>query len=118
MKKLKTRTRAILITFAIVSAAMLVLCVIGVWIEQRHAEFGRTAFAIGMDRAKLECQKEGLHANVCDSLKGTSTYIEDFTGTSMWVIYADSAEGRQFGASITVEYEDGGLQVTDYGRNS
>jgi hypothetical protein len=74
------------------------------------------ALAIGLERAKQECQAEGLLDSVCGNLT-TSIADTECEGRQCWIVYANTADRKEFFASVTVSKDNDTLSVTDYTRN-
>jgi hypothetical protein len=86
----------------------------------RHAKQAKVdeqrALAIGLERAKQECQAEGLLDNVCGNIT-TSIAATACEGKQCWIIYANTTNRKEFFASVTVSKDNDALSVTDYTRN-
>ncbi|HSX00493.1 MAG TPA: hypothetical protein VLH38_05650 [Patescibacteria group bacterium] len=83
----------------------------------RLKEYKDAATVIGIARAKQECRREGLSAEVCDSITGAIDTSE-CSGMTCWIVYARSRDPNGYGASITINKQNDRYIVIDYLRDT
>ncbi|HUC90259.1 MAG TPA: hypothetical protein VMR45_05650 [Patescibacteria group bacterium] len=89
----------VLAILLLVAAAVVGIKKINADDQKRLARDSVIATQLGVERAKIECRKEGLPNTVCDSVKGVFGSFFDHGCT----VHASAADKTIFTAGITIE---------------
>lgn len=73
--------------------------------------------SMGVKTSKSECVKAGIQPKDCESITGTTSTTE-CNGRGCWIVSVSTKNTDIYGASMTVEKQNGKFEITDYLRNN
>ena len=100
------KSRWIKVAIATLIAATFFISLFGVLSANRNDAkrlkgYENAALAVGLDRARQECQKEGLKQDVCGDITGVVS-TSNCGDRICWIVYARSGDPHGYAASFTI----------------